>query len=331
MHAPIFPRARFGRTLPCALGLALAAAPALAAPRVVADIAPIQSIVAAVMAGVGAPDAILPPGASPHGHSFRPSEARTVAEADLIVWVGPALTPWLVHPLESLGEDTPQLELMEAPGVVLLPVRESAAFEPHDHGAEGAQDEAHDGEDHDHDSHEEHDGHEPMDAHIWLDPANAAAIAAATAAKLGEIDPGNAAAYSANAAAFAASLDGLRAEVGATLAPVRGRGFLVFHDAYQYFEHAFDMPAAGSISLTNGAAPSPGRVAELRARILDSQVDCVFAEPQLESRLIATLIEGTPVRTGTLDPEGTAASAGPAPYPMLIRTLAGALADCLDG
>lgn len=338
--------------LPAVLGLALlAAAPAVAAPRVSVDVAPIHSIVAAVMAGVGTPDLILPPGASPHGHTLRPSEARAVADADLTVWVGPALTPWLAHPLESLGGETPQLELMEVPDMTLLPVRVGAAFEPHHHEGEDAAhdhaEEASHGEDehaeeghderghaeaeHAEDAHHDHDEHGAVDAHIWLDPANATRIASAVAAKLAEIDPENAAAYQANAAAVAQRNAALTADISATLAPMHGKGFLVFHDAYQYFEQAFDLPAAGSISTTDGEAPSPGRVSALRARILDNQIVCIFTEPQFEPKLVATLVEGTSLRVGALDPEGTGLPLGPDLYPALMTDLAGALAGCLKG
>jgi zinc transport system substrate-binding protein len=309
--------------LPAALGLALlAAAPAVAAPRVAVDVVPIHSLVAAVMEGVGTPDLILPPGASPHGHTLRPSEARAVADADLTVWVGTALTPWLAHPLESLGGEAPQLELMEVPDMTLLPVRSGAAFEPHHHDGE---------EEHEEHSHDEHEAHEAVDAHIWLDPANATRIAAAVASKLAEIDPGNAALYQANAAAVAQRNAALTADLSATLAPMRGKGFLVFHDAYQYFERAFDLPAAGSISTTDGEAPSPGRVSALRARVLDNQIVCIFTEPQFEPKLVGTLVEGTPLRVGALDPEGTGLPLGPDLYQALMTDLAGALAGCLKG
>lgn len=324
---PLTARPIPGRPLPVrllAFGLSLCAAPALAAPRVAADVAPIHSIVAAVMAGVGTPDLILPPGASPHGHALRPSEAQAVAQADLVVWVGPALTPWLEHPIESLGGGAAQLELMQAPGVTLLPVRESALFEPHHH------DDDEEDADHGH-GHDDAAERESPDAHIWLDPANAAAIAAAVAEELARVDPQNVATYRGNAERFGGEIQGLSAEIAATLAPVHGVGFFVFHDAYQYFERAFDLPATGSISLADGEAPTPGRVAEIRARLLDADAVCVFSEPQFEPKLIATLIEDTPVRTGVLDPIGTDFAPGPGLYPATLRGLADALAGCLRG
>ncbi|PJN95872.1 hypothetical protein CNY89_05955 [Amaricoccus sp. HAR-UPW-R2A-40] len=226
---------------------------------------------------------------------------------------------------------------MEVADMTLLPVRLGAAFEPHQHEGEDAHAEddhdahGHAETEHAEDAHHDHDEHGAVDAHIWLDPANATRIAAAVAAKLAEIDPGNAAAYQANAEAVAARNADLAAEIAATLAPAQGKGFLVFHDAYQYFERAFDLPAAGSISTTDGEAPSPGRVSALRARILDDQIVCIFTEPQFEPKLVGTLVEGTPLRVGALDPEGTGLPLGPDLYPGLMRNLAGALEGCLQG
>lgn len=311
------------RHLVAAAALA-AAAPALAdAPGVVADIAPVQSIAAAVMAGVGVPALIVPPGASEHHHALRPSEAGALEAADLVVWVGPALTPWLEDPLDALAPDAARLTLVDVPGLRLLPFREGGPFEAHDHD----HDREH-GHEHGHDEHG-HDHDAPIDPHVWLDPANAAAIAAAIADALGAADPENAAAYAANAAAFAADMQALRAEIGARVAPLSDRPFFVFHDAYQYFETAFDLPAAGSVALGDADAPRAARVAEIRDRLTTEDVACIFAEPQFEPRLIPTLVEGTQVRIGQLDPLGATLRPGPELYPTLMRNLADGLAACL--
>ncbi|HET9068981.1 MAG TPA: zinc ABC transporter substrate-binding protein, partial [Amaricoccus sp.] len=239
-----------------ALCIGLVPMPAAAAPRVVTDIAPIQSIVARVMSGMGEPEVLLPPGASPHGYSLRPSDARRLEAADLVVWVGPALTPWLAGPIAALAPQASVLELEEAPGVILLPTRADAAFEAHVHA---------DGEDEHELGHELGHGHEPggeardhehtHDGHLWLDPGNAVASARAIAAALGAIDPAGAAGYAANAEGFASETAALERAIAAELAPVRGRPYLVFHDAYQYFERSFELPAAGSVALQEGVTP----------------------------------------------------------------------------
>jgi zinc transport system substrate-binding protein len=309
------------------------------------------------MGDLGAPDLVLPPGASPHGHALRPSEARALQSADLVVWVGPGLTPWLESSLETLAGDARVLEAMKADGLTLLPVREDAVFEAHSHDEEHAHgdEHAHD-DDHTHDDEHAHDeehahedehahdddhGHEhgddaahaghdhgAHDPHVWLDPDNAAAIVRAVAGALGELDPDNADAYAANADAALERISGIESEVAATLAPVRGMPFVVFHDGYQYFENAFGLQAAGAISMSDARMPSAARLAEVRARVETLGATCVAAEPQFDPGLVAAVAEGADVRSAVLDPLGVSVEPGPALYGEMMRGLAEALAGC---
>ena len=388
-----------------AAAAALFAAPVLAAPTVAVDIPPVHSLVARVMEGVGEPALIVQPGASPHGYAMRPSEAALLQSADVVVWVGEDLAPWLERSIEKLGADAASLALLEVPGATRLGFREGATFEAHDHdhghdhGAADAHDnehaetaavdahdhdhdhdheaaeadhdheddhaEAHD-HDHDHDDHHEeaaadehnhdhdhgaeaaeasqdhdhdhedmaaadhHDhGHGDVDPHAWLDPVNGKVWLDAIAAALSVADPANASTYFQNAAAGKAELDALIAEIEAELAPLAGRGFVVFHDAYHYFEARFGIEAAGAIALSDAAAPSPARVSEIKGAIEAMNAACVFSEPQFEPALVETVTEGTDARTGVLDPLGAALPLGPGLYPALLRNLRDSLVRCL--
>lgn len=320
------------------------------APSVVASILPIGSIAAAVMEGVGEPVVLLEPGASPHAYSMRPSQAQALNDADVIFWVGPDLEAFLGRPLDALGGEARQVELAALGDIELLPYREGTLFEGHDHD----HDESHDDHGHDHDDHAHNDhahddhGHDDhghdhhdhahddhghdrdeMDAHIWLSPANVRLIAEAMASTLAEVDPGHAEQYAANAKDFAARLDAVEAEIEAILAPVRGRPFIVFHDAYHYFERDFDFFAAGAIHLNPEVPPGAARVAEIQTRLGELEVACVFAEPQFQPRVVQTVIEGSAARTGVLDPLGSEVALGPDGYPQLLLNLATSLADCL--
>jgi len=334
-----------------ALCLTMIAGTAMAdTPRVAVDIAPIHSLVARVMADVGTPDLILPPGASPHEYNLRPSEAAALQNADIVVWMGADLAPWMEHAVETLATNASVLTLLEADATTRLDVREDALFEAHDHGHDDHDDhsdhDAHDDhDDYSHETHEDHahnkhddekhdDAHDDHahgahDPHAWLSPANAGAWLNLIAAQLSAADPDNAGAYFANAATARAELDTLIAEVNATLDPVRGRKFIVFHDAYQYFETAFDFSAAGAISLSDATDPSPARIAQVRDRVRDQDIACVLTEPQFNSGIIATVLDGTNAKTALSDPLGVGLTPGPALYPQLIRNLATALADCL--
>jgi len=148
------------------------------------------------------------------------------------------------------------------------------------------------------------------------------------AAQLSTVDPENAGTYFQNAAAARAELEALAEEIDTILDPVRGGSFIVFHDAYQYFETDFDFPASGAISIGDASDPSPARIAEIQARIRDEGVDCVLAEPQFNPALVETVLEGTEANTAVIDPIGVELEAGPTLYPQLIRNLATSLAAC---
>ena len=324
--------------LPFSLVTTLLGGTALAeVPRVVADIAPVHSLVARVMEGVGTPDLIVQPGASPHEYSLRPSEAEALQDADLVFWVGPDLTPWLSDAIGSLATGASATELLEADGTIQLESREGALFEAHVHGGEEHEDHADgDHEDHAENEHDDHAGHDHADhdhgahdPHAWLSPQNARTWLNVIAGQLSAADPENAGTYFANAAAGQADLDAVDADVVAMLEPVRGGRFIVFHDAYQYFESAFDFPASGAISVSDASDPSPARIAEIRDRIASENIDCVMAEPQFNPGLVATVLDGTTADTAVLDPLGSDLEPGPALYPQLIRNLASTLAGCL--
>lgn len=309
-------------------------------PNVAADIAPVHSLVSRVMDGISTPNLIVQPGASPHEYSLRPSEAAALQNADLVFWIGEDLTPWLEDALDTLADDADVTELLSIDGTILLDFREGALFEDHDdhshdeeHVDEHAEDDDHDAHsDHDdHADHDEHDGHAhgDHDPHAWLSPANATLWLDAIAAQLSSADPENAGSYFANAAAAKTELAALTSEVNATLDSVRGGSFIVFHDAYQYFENDFDVPASGAISFGDASDPSPARIAEIQGRISEESIDCVLAEPQFNPGIVATVLDGTTANTGVIDPMGSTLEPGKTLYPQLIKNMAETLYNCV--
>lgn len=325
--------------------LTVLAAPAKAeVPRVVTDIPPVHALVAQVMGELGTPELLLDRGASEHEFQLRPSQAALLAEAGLIVWVGPELTPWLDRVMGSLGEGVPSLALLEAPGTGLRGYAEEAhgaEEEGHDHGGHdhgghdhGGEDHAgedhaaHDAEDSGHADHEGHD-HEGADPHAWLDPGNAQAWLAAIAAELGRLDPANAAAYAANAEAAAGQVATLDAEVAEILAPVKDRPIVVFHDAYGYFADHYGLTIAAAIAPGDATSPGAARLREIEAELQGAAALCAFPEPQHDPALLTQLAEATGARIGgAIDPVGSSLEPGPGAYAALIRGLAQTIADC---
>ena len=148
------------------------------------------------------------------------------------------------------------------------------------------------------------------------------------ASKLSAIDPDNAGSYFANATSAKQDLDTLSIEINKILDPIRDKKYVVFHDAYQYFEKDFGISASGAISLGDASDPSPSRLAEVRKRVVDESVQCVLAEPQYKSRLVAAVVEGTDAKTAVIDPLCVVLDTGPSLYETLIRNLATNLAKC---
>ena len=292
------------------------------APSVVVSIKPIHSLVAAIMQGVGEPDLIVEGAASPHTYSLKPSNATALQDADVVFWVGHGLEAFLEKPLEALGGKATVVELEDAPGLEKLQFREGGPFEAHTHEGE---------EGHEHAAEAGHEGHEheEFDMHIWLSPDNARAIAAEVAKVLSEKDPANAEAYKANLAALNDKLAALDKEVTDTIAPVKDKPFIVFHDAYQYFEHHYGVHAAGSITVSPETLPGAERLTQIRDKVKTLGATCVFAEPQFEPKLVNVVIEGTPAKSGTLDPEAATLEPGPDLYFALMKSIATSLRDCL--
>ena len=306
---------------PIALAIAIClAAPAAssAAPRVAVSLKPLHSLVAGVMEGVGSPELLLRGAGSPHAYSLKPSEARLLAGADILFWVGGSLESFLEKPLGTLGSKAKVVAALQAPGVALLPAREGGAWEEQHagHGEAGSREAGHGVED-------------VPDGHVWLDPSNAKAIARAAAGALGQVDPANRERYDANAARLAARIDALDTELTALLIPVRGVPYVVFHDAYQYLERRYALRAVGSVAVSPDRSPGAKRVREIREKIQRLEARCVFGEPQFPPALLASLTEGTEARTGELDPLGAGIPAGPDAWFVLMRAIGASLASCL--
>ncbi|KAB2674741.1 zinc ABC transporter substrate-binding protein ZnuA [Brucella tritici] len=327
----------------------------LAAERdgVVVSIKPLHSIVSAVMQGVGEPKLIVQGAGSEHVYSLKPSDAEAIEHAKVIFWAGPSMETFLDKPIDTLGDGAKVVALGEADGLTKLKFREGGPFEAHDHGHEG-HDHGAEGHDHAHNDkkdadnadnadkghdhaaeaseggHEHHHGHGEYDLHFWLDPQNGKVLAADIARTLSESDPEHAAQYEKNAKDYGEKLDALTKDVASELEPLKEKPFIVFHDAYQYFENRFGVKAAGSITVSPEKAPGAARIKEIHEKIKSLGATCVFSEPQFEPKLVKTVIDGTDAKTGVLDPLGAELKDGPDLYPQLIRNLADSLKGCLS-
>ena len=306
---------------------------AFADVKVVTSIKPVHSLVAAVMQGVGTPDLIVEGAGSPHTYALKPSQAKQLQEADLVFWMSHDLEAFLEKSIDGIATKAVSVPLMESRGLMTLGFREGGAFDDHGHDEHDDHDEHDKDDDHDHEKHDDHDEHDhgEVDPHVWLDPENAKAMVHEIEEALAKADPANAATYESNAEAVMAKLDSLVAEIDSELQPVKGRGYIVFHDAYQYFENRFGVSAIGSITVSPEVLPGAERISDLQEKVRSLDATCVFSEPQFEPKLVATVTENTNARTGVLDPLGAAIDKGPNLYFTLIRNMASSLKNCLLG
>lgn len=293
-------------------------ASAQAEVRVLTSIKPLQLIAAAVQDGVGAPEVLLPPGASPHHYALRPSDVRRVRDADLLYWVGADLENFLPRVLSN--RQKPQVAVQDLPGMALRHFGDS-----HEEHAGHGEDHADEDLGHDHD-------HRPgsLDAHLWLSPVNAKVIAARIAADLSALDAANAARYAANLQAFEQRLDALDGRIRPQLAALQGKPYFVFHEAFDYFEAAYGLKHAGVFSVLTEVQPGARHVAAMRERLQAAGPSCVFSEPPLRPRLAETLTAGLPVKLAELDALGGTLPVDATAYPLLLENLANGLSECLN-
>ena len=285
-------------------------------PHVVVSVLPLHSLVSGVMAGLGVPKLLVRGASSPHDTSLRPSDARALTRAQVVIWAGPTLESFLVKALVVLARDARVVTLTEAASLRRLPQPGGAPGR----GAGGAPGGAPG----------EGTGPGAVDPHLWLDPLNARRMVAIFAAALAETDLDNAEAYRANATRLAARLDALDAELRDLLAPVRQVPYLVLHDAYAYFAARYDLNQVGAFAVNPEIRPGARHLLALRRRIADQGVACVFTEPQFSPALVEAVTGGTAARVATLDPLGAGLAPGPEAYFALMRALAEALATCLE-
>ncbi|MDO5091014.1 MAG: zinc ABC transporter substrate-binding protein ZnuA [Cardiobacteriaceae bacterium] len=310
------------------LTLALAAHHAAAAPNVVTTLKPLHSLVSQIMDGVGEPVLLINQG-SPHGYQSKPSDARAIASADLVVWVSSDLETFIPALLDKSGTKH-RLEWRALPGLHKLKTRSGGLWEEHAHEHHD-HDHDHAGHDHAHDHKHDHDHHHgEYNDHLWLGTDAAKTLLNAVAHELGDIDPDNKATYDHNLQQSLAALDALDQRIAATLAPVKNRPYMVFHDAYPYFEHQYGLQPVGVVRVDPEHEPGSKRIAELHSLLREHKIVCLFNEPQYPAKLTAKLVADTKVRSGTLDPLGAELAPGKTLHGQLLENLANSLQQCLQ-
>ena len=319
---------------------------------VITTIQPINSLVSAVIGDTGKTISLIPADISPHGYKLKPSDAKKMQEANIIFFVSNHLESSVTKVFKNLPKNIKIINLLEETGIEHLAIRDNEAWERHDHHGHDDHDDhdkhgkKHDDhDDHDkhakkHDDHDDHDKHGKKhddhddheskdDVHIWLSPDNAIKIVEKVNKELSLLFPDNASKYSENSNKMIDEIKKLKNELAKDLAPIKGKPYVVFHDAYQYFEKTFDLNAVGSVALEGDIASSPKQISFIKDKIKKLNASCVFQEPQFDSKLAKIVVEGTNAQIGTLDPLGVNISRKENFYIQLLKNMAKSLKECL--
>ena len=294
--------------------------------KVVTSIKPIHSITSYIMDGVGSPDIIVDGYNSPHNFQLKPSHAKMLQNADLVIFVGEGIEEFLEKPLESIAKDAKKFALLEQSGFKKLKFREKNIFEEHDdhddHDKKAKKKDDHD--DHGHDDHGH--GHGEYDPHIWLDPINAKAMIKKITKLLSKMDKENSSTYKSNSKKAIKEIDMMVKEIKSEMN--KDLKFVVFHDAYQYFENRFDISVLGALTVNTDVLPGAEQLSEIREVIEHENVNCIFSEPQFNPDIINAIAMDTNVKTGILDPLGATLEPGKDLYFDLIRNISKSFKGC---
>ena len=294
--------------------------------KVVTSIKPIHSITSYIMDGVGSPDLIVDGYNSPHNFQLKPSHAKMLQNADLVIFVGEGIEEFLEKPLESIAKDAKKFALLEQSGFKKLKFREKNIFEEHDdhddHDKKAKKKDDHD--DHGHDDHGH--GHGEYDPHIWLDPINAKAMIKKITKLLSKMDKENSSTYKSNSKKAIKEIDMMVKEIKSEMN--KDLKFVVFHDAYQYFENRFDISVLGALTVNTDVLPGAEQLSEIREVIEHENVNCIFSEPQFNPDIINAIAMDTNVKTGILDPLGAKLEPGKDLYFDLIRNISKSFKGC---
>ncbi len=299
--------------------------------KVVTSIKPVHSLASYVMDGVGKPEVIVDGYNSPHNFSLKPSHAKMIEKANLIIWVGEDLETFLEKPLKTISKNAVNVEIMDLKGIKKLKFREKNIFESHDDHGHGHKEH----KEHGHDEHKEHGhkekkhddhGHGEHDPHVWLDPMNAKVIVEEIENQLVKLDPNNASKYQANSKKAQSELDNLTKNIKKDLK--KDLRFIVFHDAYQYFENRFGIKVLGALTVNPDILPGAEQLSEIREVIEHEKVNCLFSEPQFNPAIIKSIAKDTKIKTGVLDPLGATLDKGKDMYSNLLQNLYASFKGC---
>jgi zinc transport system substrate-binding protein len=245
--------------------------------RIVTTLFPLMEFAAAVGGDEAEVTLLLPPGAEIHAWRPRPSDIIRVAEADVFIYIGPALEPWVADLLRSIHN--PDLAVINA----------SQGREREEAG--------------DHRHHEGEEIHGGMDPHIWLDLSFDGDLVRRIAARLSALRPQRSGYFEDNAESYCGKLAALDRRYEEGLADCRQRVFVLGgHAAFGHLARRYRLEQIALYGLSPDAEPTPRQMIEVIKIARDKGIRVIFFEVNVSSRMARVLADEIGAETRVLDP-----------------------------
>lgn len=292
----------------------------LAQGVVVSSIKPVHSLVEAVLGESGSSLLLIDGSASLHNYQLKPSQQRALSAAKVVFFIDGNAETFLEKAFLASESNGRLVALADDPAIQLLKKRQGDDWQQHSHDDVQGSDEK--------DVHQEHGN--GVDLHIWLNPQNAMLMLRNIERVLTEAFPDHATIFSANADVVSEKLQQLDKQLESLLLPLKERPFIVFHDAFGYFEKRYSLEGVGAVIIDTSLSPSVSQIRSVRNTIESTKAVCVFSEPQFSKKIISIIIEGKQVKSAQVDPLGAAIDAGKSHYFELMQNLANDFYACLS-
>ncbi|MGB7442488.1 MAG: zinc ABC transporter substrate-binding protein [Coleofasciculaceae cyanobacterium] len=254
--------------------------------KIIATFLPVYLFTKAVAGSEAQVDILISPGTEVHDYQATPEDAKTLAEADVLVENGLGIEEFLKDLVANAGNsELKQIDASEGIEVI----EEDAG---HDHG-----------EEHGH----HHEGGNP---HVWLDPVLAQQQVANIRDGLIEADPTNAEIYRTNADTYIQQLQQLDNEFSQRLAVLKGCKFITFHDAFPYLAQRYGLEQMAVVEIPEDNI-TPSDIQRVKNAAEEFQVKALLSEPGIEDKRVQQISNDlnlpleaiNPLESGETDPQ----------------------------
>lgn len=271
--------------------------------KILVSIKPLHSLISNITIGINKTELLLNQQQSAHHFQLRPSQKRKINQADLFFYSSDTIESF-VPALRNTTKNLEFIQLVDSPGINLLKTRSIDSISSHITTTDG---------------------------HIWLSIENARQISQYVTNILTRRNPKYADHYQQNLKNLIQKLEILQKSNSRLLSEINNKPYLVYHDAYQYFEKENNLNKAFFATSSPEHKPGIKRLKELKRLVADKNIQCAFYEPPNIPSFLKILSTSSSIQLATIEPMGTKIPQGIQHYFQLMQLTATTLYECLTG